>query len=146
MFLDTEDVHKRAAQVTVTFDKDEICSWFQQIEHQMRILAIKSQEWKKITHAQNLPKDVAIALHDFIIADNSPTVYKDLKERISRDLPLITRLDECRVARFAQLTRLPPEMPVTIRQKMCDKGDDMLACCAVPAITEKWLSLLQGNV
>ena len=78
----------------------EIRFWFQQVKHRVRILVIKSQKWKAIALAQKLLKDVAIALHDYIAAENSPTVYKDLKELIlKRFAP--NRLDEWREARYA---------------------------------------------
>ena len=100
---------------------DEIHLWFQQIEHRMRILAIKLQEWKAIALAQNHLEDVTFALHDFIVAENS---YMDLKERLlKRFAP--TKLDECREARFAKSTGLPTETAATIHRKMCDKGNDM---------------------
>ena len=66
----------------------------------MRILVIKAQKWKAIALAQKLLKDVAIALHDYIAAENSPTVYKDLKELIHKRFAP-NRLDECREAKYA---------------------------------------------
>ena len=144
--VDGDDVLPKLATVKVTWSSD-VEFFFFDLEMKMELLAIKSQWYKRICLANNLPPKVQAEVKSILKktkAAAGATVYKDLKLKV---LELFAKKEEDYYEEAAQLVLVskPSTLAKELTERLCT-CDTPLSCCASRTVAAMWRKQLPTQV
>ena len=135
---DGPEVLNKLANITVPWDKD-VNYFFFDLEMRMELVAIRSQWYKRIVLANNLPPQVRPELKSLLKKNKAQagnTIYRDLKYKV---IELFGPREEEAFEAASQLimTGKPSAFAKELVDHLC-KCDPPLQCCAAPTVSALW--------